>query len=120
MPDRAIQFNQVFNFRDVGGYRAGDGRIVVRRRLFRSDDLSRLTMEDAVRFAALGIRTVIDLRRPTVRRNASLIYPTERPLTAQAGLLLAEVRRLAGSGPYGPAAARPAGGRRRAAPGRSS
>jgi hypothetical protein len=65
VPDRAIQFNQVFNFRDVGGYRAGDGRIVVRRRLFRSDDLSRLTMEDADRFAALGIRTVIDLRRPT-------------------------------------------------------
>ena len=41
-----------------------DGRSVAWRRLFRSDDLSELTDTDAERFAALGIRTVIDLRRP--------------------------------------------------------
>lgn len=38
--------------------------MVAWRRLFRADDLSRLTAADADRFAALGIRTVIDLRRP--------------------------------------------------------
>jgi Protein tyrosine/serine phosphatase len=42
-----------------------DGRTVAWRRLFRSDDLSRLTSDDIERFAALGIRTVVDLRRPT-------------------------------------------------------
>jgi hypothetical protein len=33
-------------------------------RLFRSDDLSRLDDEDREAFSALGIRTVVDLRRP--------------------------------------------------------
>jgi protein tyrosine/serine phosphatase len=41
-----------------------DGRTVRWRRLFRSDALHRLGEEDASAFAALGIRTVIDLRRP--------------------------------------------------------
>jgi protein tyrosine/serine phosphatase len=63
--DRVTAFVEVYNFRDLGGYRTADGRSVAWRRLFRSDDLSRLTTEDAEPFAALGIRTVIDLRRPT-------------------------------------------------------
>jgi protein-tyrosine phosphatase len=65
VPDRAIPFSRVFNFRDLGGYPTADGRTVAWRRLFRSDDLSRLASDDIERFAALGIRTVIDLRRPT-------------------------------------------------------
>ncbi|MBX6750467.1 MAG: tyrosine-protein phosphatase [Micromonosporaceae bacterium] len=65
VPDRAIPFSRVFNFRDLGGYPTIDGRTVAWRRLFRSDDLSRLTGDDAERFAGLGIRTVVDLRRPT-------------------------------------------------------
>jgi protein tyrosine/serine phosphatase len=65
MAGDAIAFARIFNFRDLGGYRASDGRVVAQRRLFRSDDLSRLTIEDTARFAALGIRTVVDLRRPT-------------------------------------------------------
>lgn len=43
---------------------------------------------------------VLDIDRPTVRRNASLIYSRERPLTAQAARLLEEVRRLARGGPF--------------------
>jgi len=65
VPDRATVFTGIYNFRDLGGYPTGDGRTVAWRRLFRSDDLGRLTISDADRFAALGIRTVIDLRRPT-------------------------------------------------------
>jgi Protein tyrosine/serine phosphatase len=63
--ERAIRFTRIYNFRDLGGYPTSDGRAVAWRRIFRSDDLSRLTVDDAERFAALGIRTVIDLRRPT-------------------------------------------------------
>jgi protein tyrosine/serine phosphatase len=62
--ERTIPFAHIYNFRDLGGYRAADGRTVAWRRLFRADDLSRLTPADADVFAALGIRTVIDLRRP--------------------------------------------------------
>ncbi len=64
--ERRIPFERVFNFRDVGGYRAADGRLVRWRRLFRSDALSGLTEAERERFLGLGIRTVLDLRRPYV------------------------------------------------------
>ncbi|MEH1014543.1 tyrosine-protein phosphatase [Micromonospora sp. CPCC 206060] len=57
-------FTTLFNFRDVGGYATRDGRIVRWRRLYRSDSPHRLTGADAQAFAALGVRTVVDLRRP--------------------------------------------------------
>lgn len=62
--DRALSFSEIFNFRDVGGYAGHDGRTVRWRRLFRSDSLSRLNGADESAFGALGVRTVIDLRRP--------------------------------------------------------
>lgn len=52
------------NFRDVGGPSAADGRRVRHNRLYRSDSLTKLSDADADAFAGLGIRTVIDLRRP--------------------------------------------------------
>src|SRR4051812_11781898 len=61
---RNLGFSRTYNFRDVGGYSGLDGRTVRWRRLFRSDALHRLTEDDADDFAELGIRTVIDLRRP--------------------------------------------------------
>jgi protein-tyrosine phosphatase len=61
---RALEFSATFNFRDVGGYPGLDGRTVRWRRLFRSDSLHRLGEPDREAFAALGVRTVIDLRRP--------------------------------------------------------
>ena len=61
---RNLDFSATYNFRDVGGYRGLDGRTVRWRRLFRSDALHRLGEADAEAFAALGVRTVIDLRRP--------------------------------------------------------
>jgi protein-tyrosine phosphatase len=59
---RNLGFSKTYNFRDVGGYAGLDGRSVRWRRLFRSDALHRLEETDA--FDELGIRTVIDLRRP--------------------------------------------------------
>ncbi|MFJ8577460.1 tyrosine-protein phosphatase [Micromonospora sp. NPDC093277] len=58
-------FPALFNFRDVGGLTGHDGRTVHRRRLYRSDSLHRIDETDRAAFTALGIRTVIDLRRPT-------------------------------------------------------
>ncbi|SIN37452.1 Protein tyrosine/serine phosphatase [Micromonospora cremea] len=63
--NRHISLPATFNFRDVGGYPGHDGRTVRRGRLYRSDSLHRLDEQDQDAFAAIGIRTVIDLRRPT-------------------------------------------------------
>src|SRR5688572_12109506 len=59
-----IEFTDVYNFRDLGGHTTADGRTVVPQRLYRSDDLARLREDEREAFTALGIRTVVDLRRP--------------------------------------------------------
>jgi protein tyrosine/serine phosphatase len=64
MDERGVVFADVYNFRDLGGYHTSDGRTVAWRRLYRSDDLGRLREDDLDTFDALGIRTVVDLRRP--------------------------------------------------------
>jgi protein-tyrosine phosphatase len=51
-----------FNFRDLGGYRTGDGRRLKWRRLFRADGLTRLDADDCAVLAQVGLKTVIDLR----------------------------------------------------------
>ncbi len=61
---RHVAFECLHNFRDLGGYRAADGRTVGWGRLFRSDSLGKLQGRDRDRFLALGVRTVIDLRYP--------------------------------------------------------
>ena len=61
---RNVSFTSTYNFRDVGGYAGLDGRSVRWRRLFRADALYRLIDgPDWETYAALGVRTVIDLRR---------------------------------------------------------
>ncbi|MBO0868415.1 MAG: tyrosine-protein phosphatase [Micromonosporaceae bacterium] len=57
-------FTTVFNFRDLGGHRTSTGRTVHFGRLYRSDSLHRLSTQDGERLASLGVRTVLDLRRP--------------------------------------------------------
>lgn len=63
-PERHVELPNVFNLRDLGGYLAGDGRMVAWRRLFRADGLQRLAPADIEGLHELGLRTVIDLRRP--------------------------------------------------------
>jgi protein tyrosine/serine phosphatase len=60
---REFRFSRVFNFRDLGGHQGEAGRMVRWRRLFRSDALSGLVDDDRPAFEALGVRTVVDLRR---------------------------------------------------------
>lgn len=56
-------FPVLFNFRDVGGHTGLDGRTVRHGKLYRSDSLHRLCDDDLSTVTALGLRTVIDLRR---------------------------------------------------------
>ena len=62
MPSRTLDFEGCVNFRDLGGYRTADGRMVAWRRLFRADGRNKLTAADLAQLTDLGLTTVIDLR----------------------------------------------------------
>lgn len=66
---RHHDFEGCFNFRDIGGYPAADGRRVRWRRYFRAGRQDRMTGRDLQRVRALGIRTQVDLRRPDEIRD---------------------------------------------------
>ena len=65
--DRHVSFDALFNVRDLGGYATSDGRHTRWQRLYRADGLNRVQGEDLERLAALGLRTVVDLRTPNER-----------------------------------------------------
>ncbi len=68
--ERHIPLEGVFNFRDVGGYRTGDGRSVRWRRIFRSDELQHITHDDSHYLRGdIGLATVIDLRHSVEREQ---------------------------------------------------
>jgi len=62
--DRHTAFEGCFNFRDIGGYPAEDGRTVRWHRYYRGGRQDRMTAADLQHLAKLGIKTQIDLRRP--------------------------------------------------------
>jgi protein tyrosine/serine phosphatase len=64
MPLEFVDFERVFNFRDLGGYPTKDGRETKHGVLYRSDNLGSLKDADRERFTALGVRTIVDLRKP--------------------------------------------------------
>lgn len=67
---RLIRFEGASNFRDLGGYRSALGGEVRWGMVYRAGRLDRLTPSDLEEFAALGIRTVFDLRRDDEREQA--------------------------------------------------
>jgi protein tyrosine/serine phosphatase len=59
---RRIALERAFNFRDLGGYPAESGQTVRWGLVYRADGIHRIEGADLARVAALGIRTVLDLR----------------------------------------------------------
>ncbi len=59
---RRITLERVFNFRDLGGYASGRRYTVRWGLIYRADGIHRIEGADLARVAALGIRTVLDLR----------------------------------------------------------
>lgn len=62
MDPRRIPLEGTFNFRDLGGYAAADGRVVRPGMLYRSDNFSKVPPRAHPRFTALGLRLLVDLR----------------------------------------------------------
>jgi protein-tyrosine phosphatase len=68
-PGESVAIASVPNLRDLGGWPTQDGGWVRWGLLYRSTELGRLAGEDMAAFAALGIRSVYDLRTEA-ERNA--------------------------------------------------
>jgi protein-tyrosine phosphatase len=60
---RQINFEAIYNFRDLGGYQTNAGHEVAWRKLFRSGELQKMTTGDAERLKQeIGLVSVLDLR----------------------------------------------------------
>ena len=75
MTDRLHAFEAIDNFRDYGDYATAAGRRVKPGRLLRSAHHARASEADLERLKALDIGAVVDLRRPSERRD----QPSRRP-----------------------------------------
>jgi protein-tyrosine phosphatase len=90
---RVLNIEGVLNFRDIGGYRGADGRRVVWGKVFRSAQLDRLSEQGVCELAALGIKTVVDLRFADETQK----YPTIRSAVPNAEILSWDDEQEAGS-----------------------
>lgn len=88
MNPRIHPFEAVENVRDYGGYDTAASQRLASGRLFRSGHWAHATDEDLARFRALGIGTVVDLRRATEREH----QPSRRPEGCVAEVLTAPPR----------------------------
>src|SRR4029077_14878625 len=61
-PARHLNLAGASNFRDLGGYRATDGRTVRWRQIFRSNHLGHLTEADIAVLRGLGVRSAFGFR----------------------------------------------------------
>lgn len=79
--NRAIDMNQIKNFRDIGGYFTNDNRQMKWGEVYRSGNLSNATLYDQEKIRRLKIRTVIDFRSErTARRYPILLHPSIRKI----------------------------------------
>ena len=69
-PARHLSLAGASNFRDLGGYPAGDGRTVRWRQIFRSNHLGHLTDDDIAVVRGLGVRSAFDFRGAEERNSA--------------------------------------------------
>ncbi|WEV43194.1 tyrosine-protein phosphatase [Lactobacillus sp. ESL0684] len=66
--ERVLPLDNAINLRDMGGYRANDGRFVRWGKLFRGDQLTNLNSEDQQILTNYGIQTIVDYRSPHERQ----------------------------------------------------
>jgi protein-tyrosine phosphatase len=69
-PARHLNLEGASNFRDLGGYPTGDGRMVRWRQIFRSNHLGHLTAADIDIVHRLGLRSAFDFRGHEERASA--------------------------------------------------
>jgi protein-tyrosine phosphatase len=76
--DRHLRILGTRNLRDIGGYPAGQGLQTRWRTLFRADALDRLSPSAQRSLIDMGLRTVIDLRRPDELESNPNVFRASR------------------------------------------
>ncbi len=79
-PARHLRLEGTYNVRDVGGYLTEDGRITRWRRLLRADGMHRLSAAAQQTLLDEGLRTIIDLRRPSEAEHYPNVFATATTL----------------------------------------
>ena len=62
LTEKLIKLDGTYNLRELGGYRASNGKTISSRKLLRSDGLHSLSKKDETFLIQYGIKTIIDLR----------------------------------------------------------
>ena len=71
MGARRLNFESVPNLRDVGGYRTAGGRWVKMGRVYRSDQLDKISDKDFERLKSLDLKLICDLRTDDERAEGA-------------------------------------------------
>lgn len=100
---RIVPLDGGYNCRDLGGYRASDGRRIKWGRLYRSGSLSYLSAKDQVEFARRRVTVDCDLRSRNEQHNyPDKLWPGARQIDAHFTASLAKrrpkLRKLGGRG----------------------
>ncbi len=75
--ERRLPVAGTLNFRDLGGYPAGDGRHVRWGRVFRSDNFAAVPAEAWRDLHAMGLREIFDLRHAAERNRSPSVVPDD-------------------------------------------
>lgn len=86
MPHSVLALQGAPNFRDIGGYRGADDRMVRTGQLFRSESLARLTDADLAQVEELNITLLYDLRAADERMREPNRWPASQTVEILAGL----------------------------------
>ena len=79
--DRGLHLKSVPNWRDVGGYRTNDGQWVRMGKIYRADQLDKISTNDMALIDQLDPAVIIDLRTQSERtREPDMIPPRARGL----------------------------------------
>ncbi len=62
VPGESLGIASIPNLRDLGGYATADGRVIRRGRVYRANQLARVSPADMTKLAALGLARAFDLR----------------------------------------------------------
>ena len=67
--ERHLPIDSGYNFRDLGGMKNSEGRFVKWGKLFRTDEMNKLSAEDLAYLGSTGLKTVVDFRTEAEKKG---------------------------------------------------